>query len=152
VAISESPAQKRIEPGDIARPPNPTAFPGRPPKGTKQEKRGIEPKSPYRKKHQAQSNSIEVGGKSCHGEQRVPLMEQKGHRLALMVISTFKLPQSLCPSCGGSGRFVGMERHESLKNTSVLTFECDLCGDYAIDKPTLRAASSRIFRNTKADH
>jgi hypothetical protein len=65
-----------------------------------------------------------------------------------MVISTFKLPQSPCPSCGENGRFVGMERHESLRNTNVLTFECERCGDYAVEKESLKTPG-KLVRNPK---
>jgi rRNA maturation protein Nop10 len=76
-------------------------------------------------------------------------MEQKGHdRLALMVVSTFKLPQIDCPTCGGMGRFVGLERHKSHRSMMVQMFECSRCGEYAIEKPIQKSAG-RIFRSAK---
>lgn len=65
-----------------------------------------------------------------------------------MVISKFRLPASPCPKCGKDGRFVGMERHESQKTTNVLTFECEECGDYAVEKQASHT-SGNIVRNIK---
>jgi hypothetical protein len=65
-----------------------------------------------------------------------------------MVISTFKLPSSDCPRCGESGRFVGMERHDTLRNTNLLTFECEQCGYYAIDRPVMKTPG-KIYRSSK---
>jgi ribosomal protein L32 len=77
-------------------------------------------------------------------------MERKGRdRLALMVVSTFKVPQSACPTCGEMSRFVGLERHGDHRNTMVQTFECGQCGEYAIEKPIQKSASGRIYRSTK---
>lgn len=68
--------------------------------------------------------------------------------LTLMVISAFKLPVSNCPECGAAGRFVGIERSADRGNVNLITFECDSCGSYAVEK-TAQKRSGRVFRNEK---
>jgi uncharacterized Zn finger protein len=55
-----------------------------------------------------------------------------------MVASTFKLPEGTCPKCGESGRFVGMENHETKRSTNIITFECQRCGDFVQEEAMLK--------------
>ncbi len=68
----------------------------------------------------------------------------------LMVVSTFKLPKSPCPKCGEIGRFIGMERDGSHRNALVESFECDGCGEYAIEKPLHKPNTAKNSRPARA--
>lgn len=68
-----------------------------------------------------------------------------------MVVSTFKLPESNCPSCGAPARFVGIERHETEKNTNVLTFECGGCGNYAVNNADRKPFAPRRRQNRQPE-
>ena len=67
-----------------------------------------------------------------------------------MVISTFKLPTSTCPKCGETGRFIGLEGADRQRNAMMQTFECERCGEYAIEKIVHKPPSSRRFRRAKS--
>lgn len=66
-----------------------------------------------------------------------------------MVVSTFKLPKSPCPKCGEIGRFTGMERDSNHRNAMVEMFECDGCGEYAVEKE-LHAPNDKNNRTSRA--